>query len=244
MGEDMKQNRRRLFHAERLAAWQEVARRLAHEIRNPLTPIQLAAERVLRQSRKGVPDIDKVIEHSLPAIISEVETIRNLVAEFANFARLPGKRPETIDLNRFLSEVVSGLGGGQPGAAILFHPAAEPLEVRFDGDQLRRMVGNLIRNSMQSIPVAGEYGLIQLVLEKDVSTWRIVVSDNGCGIAPADQDRVFTPYFSGREGGSGLGLAIVEKIVIDHGGRIGFKSVPGSGTDFILEFPLTEGERL
>ncbi len=224
MSAELRQSRQRLFHAERIAAWQEVARRLAHEIKNPLTPIQLGAERILRQSRKGSENLGMIIEKVLPAMISEVRAIERLVDEFSSFARLPGKRTGVVDLGSFIEETVAPLKSAHEKILLTWFLEPGLVSAVFDKEQMRRALVNLVQNSLNAVAKTGRQGRIDLTIKSIAGSILFMVRDNGCGISAEDGNNVFAPYFSKTAGGTGLGLSIVEKIVVDHGGKIWFES--------------------
>lgn len=236
MSNELRQSRQRLYHAERIAAWQEVARRLAHEIKNPLTPIQLGAERILRQCRKGSETLPQIIEKMLPAMISEVKAIERLVDEFASFSRLPGKRIERVALAGFIDETLSPVRAAHEEILVGWQLEPGLESAVFDKEQIRRAIVNLVQNSINAVARTERAGRIEILVQGLAGNIMFSIEDNGCGIDPADGMQVFAPYFSRTEGGTGLGLSIVEKIVVDHGGKIWFESSPG-GTVFYLCIP-------
>ncbi len=236
-----------LVKVQRLAAWREVARRIAHEIRNPLTPIQLSAQRMRRRFRDRLSDGDpgeiKVFDECVDAITSQVESLKLLVDEFSNFARLPSAQPRPDDLNRIVSEVLASYAGNDDVEFVT--DLAENLPtVEVDREQMRRALTNLIDNAVaavrQSGRGAGEAGHIRLrsVHDAALQSVRLEVADDGEGIPPADRRRVFEPYFSTKDRGTGLGLAIVSRIVADHRGYVRVQQNEPRGTRFVIELPV------
>jgi len=227
-----------VVQAQRAQAWQEVARRMTHEIKNPLTPIKLSAERLLKKYRDGAPDLNAVLESSVRTIIREVDSLRKLVNEFSRIGRLPELRPEAVDLSALISDVVALYEGYRDLKIDVDLPAAAP-PVRADREQLRRALINLMDNAVAAVEGRGR---VWISLEHDAgrNRFRIRLSDDGCGIPPENRDRLFLPHFSTKSGGTGLGLAIVHKIVTDHGGRIRVEENLPRGARFVLELPGNE----
>jgi nitrogen fixation/metabolism regulation signal transduction histidine kinase len=238
MSNELAQSKQKLYRAERFAAWQEVAQRLAHEIKNPLTPIQLGAERILRQSRKESESLHQICEKVLPAIINEVKVIEDLINEFASFARLPEKHVMPVNVEKFLEETVEPLRALHEGIRFILTVGSIG-EKLFDREQMKRAIINLLQNAINAITKTARPGILQITAEKTDEGVRFIIRDNGCGIPPEVGDEVFAPYFSRHEGGTGLGLPIVEKIVHDHGGRVWFESSP-EGTSFYVTLSCTK----
>lgn len=222
----------RLVQAQKLAAWSEAARRIAHEIKNPLTPIQLSAERLLRKASEGSPDLGSVIERACTTIISEVRQLKNMVDEFSRFARMPAVHLKHTPLREVLEPAVNLYRDVKPGVEITL-AIDEDLKALLDAEQIRRAVINLLDNAVD----ATESGLIEVSASRREHSVVIEVTDPGRGIPPSDRDKLFTPYFSTKEKGTGLGLAIVSRIVHDHDGRISVHDNEPSGTRFEIELP-------
>ena len=230
-----------LIRAQRVAAWRDVARRLAHEIKNPLTPIQLSAERLKRHFRDAPPNARALVDECTSAIVTEVEALKNLVDEFAQFARMPAPRTVPSDLNALVTDAL-GLYAGLFGHIVLESSLDTSLPpVRVDPEQLRRVIINLVDNAIEALNAAGlPSPAVRVSTEHAVGDGlaRIVVSDNGPGLPPADRDKLFMPYYSTKQRGSGLGLAIVRRIVAEHGGSIEAGDETPHGTRFTIELPL------
>ena len=236
-----------LIRTQRVAAWRDVARRLAHEIKNPLTPIQLSAERLRRQFAGAPPNTRALIEECTSTIVAEVDSLKQLVDEFAQFARMPAPKAVLTDLNAVLTETVA-LYNGLLAHIELEKKFAEGLPpVRLDGEQIRRVIINLIDNAVEALGGAaaasrpdGSAPSIQLATTHDTSNGvvRVTVSDNGPGIPEEDREKLFLPYYSTKRRGSGLGLAIVRRIVAEHGGAIDVADNVPSGTIFTIEMPV------
>ena len=226
-----------LLKAQRLAAWREVAQRIAHEIKNPLTPIQLSAQRLRRRlSTNRSPEEKRLLEDATATIVQEVEGLKQLVDEFSRFARMPALQPRATDLGRLLEGVVVLYRESHPGLSIKssFSPDTPPVEV--DPDQIKRAVLNLVDNAVEAVAGGGAV-TVETVWMPESQRVRIVVADDGPGIAPEDKERMFLPYFSTKSGGTGLGLSIVHQIVTDHGGTIWVEDAAPQGTRFVLELP-------
>ncbi len=244
MMEDLRSAGERLIIAERIAAWQEIARRLAHEIKNPLTPIQMAMDTLRKVWRKQHPSFGEILEESTATVLEEVERLKRIVSEFSDFARLPKPAPMPTDLN----EVVASALALYEGATAVERRLTEGLPtIEVDKGQLTQVLLNLVENARDAI-AGKDDGLIVVATRKGDAGDRVelVVEDNGPGV-PADiRDRVFTPYFTTKQGkgGTGLGLAIVHRIVSDHGGRIVVGESTAGGARVIVELPLKPGQLL
>jgi two-component system nitrogen regulation sensor histidine kinase NtrY len=230
-----------LIRAQKVAAWREVARRLAHEIKNPLTPIQLCAQRLQRQFASAPDQVRSLVDECTGTIVGEVESLKALVDEFSQFARMPAPRRMPTDLHQLLLGTL-GLYEG------LFHDvrietlfAVSLPRVRLDPDQIRRVVINLVDNAIEAF---NQRGLLVVETHDDAAMGvvRIVIADDGPGIAPEERDKLFMPYYSTKKRGSGLGLAIVRRIVAEHGGTIEVGPNQPRGTRFTIELPREGGE--
>src|SRR3989441_1846055 len=224
-----------LMRAQKIAAWREVARRLAHEIKNPLTPIQLSAERIRKKYAEKGRDLDEIVEEGTAAIVSEVATLKNLVDEFTRFARLPAPNPVATSLQDVVAASLSLYNGVHSRVTIT--PICDPdlPRVLLDPDQMRRVLVNLLDNAVEAM---GGQGTVTIEARRDPSgTVRLEVADDGPGIREEDRDRLFLPYFSTKKKGTGLGLAIVHRIVSDHHGRIHVEHNKPRGARFVIELP-------
>jgi two-component system, NtrC family, nitrogen regulation sensor histidine kinase NtrY len=225
-----------LLKAQRLAAWREVAQRIAHEIKNPLTPIQLSAERLRRRlSSDRSPEEKRLLEEATGTIIQEVDGLRQLVDEFSRFARMPALTPKPTDLARLLEGVVVLYRESHPSLAIRSVFSELP-SIEVDPDQIKRAVLNLVDNAVEAVGGTGEV-VVQTEWLPEAHRARIVVADDGPGIAADDRDRLFVPYFSTKATGMGLGLPIVHQIVSDHGGTIRVEDNTPHGSRFVIELP-------
>jgi two-component system, NtrC family, nitrogen regulation sensor histidine kinase NtrY len=233
-----------LIRAQRVSAWRDVARRLAHEIKNPLTPIQLSAERLRRHFTKSEPQTRQLVDECSTNIVGAVESLKGLVDEFSQFARMPAPRAVSSDLNALLDEALA-LYAGLSRVTIVrqFDPALP--QVRVDPEQFKRVVINLVDNAVEAFAarqggqVAYAVGTITLETSFDerARAVRLVVSDDGPGLGDADRTKVFLPYYSTKGRDSGLGLAIVRRIIVEHGGSIEVGDAEPSGARFTIELP-------
>ncbi len=254
MVSEVESSRARIEYLQRIGAWQEMARRLAHEIKNPLTPIQLAVQEVHRRYGADDPAFKKLLDTTLEIVEDEVGTLRRLVSEFSSFARLPQSTLEKQDLGEFLSEQrerislveEEGLdgemfGGGTVlprGIELEFELCDGPAEAHFDHQMLRRALLNLIRNAGQAVEGSGKaHGKVVVTLSRQGDYWVIDVDDDGPGIPLEMRDAVFDPYVTTKTEGTGLGLAIVKKIVVDHGGSIRAEESPSGGARMRVRLP-------
>jgi len=227
-----------LLKAQRMEAWREVARRIAHEIKNPLTPIQLSAQRLRRRYQAQFSENDTVFEECTLMIIKQVDDLKNLVNEFSNFARMPASNPTLNNLNNVVSEALLLFQEAHKEISFQFNGAPDLPKFNLDREQIKRAVINLIDNA---VAVVGKDGLIELTTSYNPSLQMatLTVSDNGSGIPQDHKPRLFEPYFSTKKTGTGLGLAIVSTIVSDHNGYIRVKDNSPKGTKFIIELPVT-----
>jgi two-component system nitrogen regulation sensor histidine kinase NtrY len=225
-----------LMRAQKIAAWREVARRLAHEIKNPLTPIQLSAQRIRKKYAERSADLDEIVEEGTAAIIGEVAGLKNLVDEFARFARLPAPNPVPTDMELFVSSALAIYDTRYPRIRIVPHCDPGLPRALLDQEQMKRALVNLIDNAVEAM---GGEGTVTISARRASSpgTIRIEVADDGPGIRPQDRDRLFLPYFSTKRRGTGLGLAIVHRIVTDHKGRIRVEDNQPRGARFIIDLP-------
>jgi len=224
--------------AQRMAAWREVARRIAHEVKNPLTPIQLSAQRLKKKYGHRIAQEDgKVFEECTDLIVNQVEELKRLVNEFSNFARMPASNPTPSDINQIITESVGLFREAQKNTRIVFNDSTEVPMYKVDKEQIKRVMINLLDNAIGAIDGDGEIE-IDLSFDKEQEMVRIEVADNGRGIPPEHKMRLFEPYFSTKKQGSGLGLAIVSTIISDHNGFIRVHDNKPRGTKFIIELPL------
>ena len=232
------EQRRDLARLERAAAWRGMARTLAHEVKNPLTPILLAVNQARDRYRGDDQEYAELLQEVAEIVGEEVEKLRRLVREFGDFARMPRPEPRPGDL----AELLADLGQLYGPERLTVEGADAPLPGWFDGDALRRALINLVDNGLAATTQAGGGEPVLLSAQPGTETpaVRLTIRDRGVGIAPENLDRIFEPDFTTKRDGMGLGLAVVTGIVAGHGGRIDVTSRPGDGTTFTLDLPLTE----
>jgi two-component system nitrogen regulation sensor histidine kinase NtrY len=230
-----------LIRAQKSAAWREAARRIAHEIKNPLTPIQLSAQRILKKYRESSGDLPQVLEEGTETIISEVNSLKAMVDEFSRFARIPPVSASPADPRAVIDSALSLYDGTRPGIQFERDYDGTPVQAMLDAEQIKRVLINLIDNAVEAMPDGGTI-TVATRHEAAAGIMRIEVSDDGPGIPPEDRDRLFLPHFSTKRRGTGLGLAICNRIVSDHGGTIRVEDNEPRGVRFIIEIPCA-GER-
>jgi nitrogen fixation/metabolism regulation signal transduction histidine kinase len=255
---EIESNRARIEYLQRIGAWQEMARRLAHEIKNPLTPIQLAVQEVHRRCPDTVPSYQKLVNETLQIVEDEVETLRHLVSEFSSFARMPQATLKLNDLAAFLRQQERGfqmleedeLSHEDPLERLTPVGSPSPIQISvitpenacpayFDAHMFRRVIINLVRNAVQAILGAGrEQGQVTVQLTPgDATSWLLDVDDDGPGIPEELRPVIFDPYVTTKGTGTGLGLAIVKKIIVEHGGTIDVLATPKGGAKLRITLP-------
>jgi two-component system nitrogen regulation sensor histidine kinase NtrY len=239
MTEQLIEQRDRAIQAERVAAWRELARRLAHELKNPLFPLQITIENLQRAREQSPDEFDEVFRESTATLLAELQNLKLIVGQFSDFAKMPKPEMETVDANVLVRDVVRLF-------EVQFHadgrPPIEPrlelteADVRMSADplQLTRALRNLVLNAMDAMP---EGGTLRIRTERLDETVRIEVADTGHGLTEEEAARLFTPYYTTKRHGTGLGLAIVQSVVSDHDGRITVASQPGCGATFTIDLP-------
>ncbi|MCP4134654.1 MAG: HAMP domain-containing protein [bacterium] len=245
MVRELESNRKLMYQKQRLEAWREMARRLVHEIKNPLTPIRLSAERMRQRFMENNPYIEKIILYGTETIIEEVDVLMDILSEFTVFARLPEMKPEKTDINPLLENCAYFLVGRENIRFDVEKDERIP-PVYLDKILMRQALVNLIQNAIDAIDASGHDGVIsiasELIDDEEQLFYRIRISDNGIGISEEDLNNIFEPGFSKKKSGTGLGLAIVEKIILEHRGVIHCQSEKGSGTEFIIGLPINKDE--
>ena len=234
MTQELRDMRARLADAERESAWQDIARRIAHEIKNPLSPIQLAMETLRKAHAKQLPEFDEIFEESTRAILDEVRRIEHIVREFSEFARLPKPRPGQLELGALVEDTVN-LYRPDDVRVQLSRPEG-PLDARVDREQIAQVLVNLLQNAFDAARAAGA-PRVEVTLERKQSNVLIHVDDNGRGIARDARERVFEPYYTTKEHGTGLGLAIARRIAVEHHGSLEASDSPLGGARFTLRVP-------
>ncbi|MDH3442664.1 MAG: ATP-binding protein, partial [Deltaproteobacteria bacterium] len=226
---------------QRMEAWREVARRIAHEIKNPLTPIQLSAERLRKRYANLLDGDGAVLDKCTNTIIRQVEELKKLVNEFAQFARLPAAELAVNDLNEVVREALFLYQEGHRDIQFEFHPGVIPA-LELDRNQIKRVLINLLDNAVTAMDGNGE---VEIATSYDRALTKVCLemADNGRGLPPEVRSRIFEPYFSTKQDGTGLGLSIVSAIVEDHHGYIRVRSNEPKGTRFIIELPVRTSSR-
>jgi nitrogen fixation/metabolism regulation signal transduction histidine kinase len=234
MTQDLASNRLRLAQAERVAAWREVARRLAHEIKNPLTPIAMSVETLRDALAAGRRDFPEIFDEGTRAIGEEVRRLKRIVDEFSRFARLPAPERAAVAPEELVGAVLALYPSAPPGVSVERRIAPGLPAVSADRDQVLQLLLNLLRNALDAMP---EGGPLLLEARAEGAGVALSVKDGGAGISAEDLPHVFEPYFTKKEGGTGLGLAIAHRIAEEHGGRLTVESTPGQGATFTLWLP-------
>ncbi|MGB9715922.1 MAG: sensor histidine kinase [Thermodesulfovibrionales bacterium] len=227
-----------IIKAQKAIAWQEVARRIAHEIKNPLTPIKLSAERLIKKWERKDSDFNQIFEHSTKTIIKEVEGMKRLVDEFSKFSKMPEIKKKPTSLQKIIEDVVNLYKGYKEVEINLLLPEDDHL-VELDGEQFKRVIINIFDNAIHAI---SNKGTIDIRLNFDLSSNKayLDIADNGTGIKDEDKEKLFFPYFSTKKDGTGLGLAIANRIVAEHKGYIKVRDNKPKGTVFTIEIPIHE----
>ena len=230
-----------LQRAERAAAWREVARRMAHEIKNPLTPVQLSAQRLQKKYGDRLGEDGSVFWECTKTIIDQVEVLKNLVNEFSRYARLPVTHLAPNDLNAVISDSVVLFKDAHKGIVFEFQQGADIPPLMLDPEQIRRVMVNLLDNAVAAVDGAGGRIEVRTAYDRDGLKARVEVADNGCGIPPGYKVKMFEPYFSTKRAGTGLGLAIVNSVIADHHGWVSVEDNRPQGTIVAFELPVPNG---
>jgi len=238
MTEQILEQRERALQAERVAAWRELARRLAHELKNPLFPLQITIENLQRARARSEAEFDEVFRESTTTLLAELANLKTIIGRFSDFAKMPAPEFETIDLNDVVRGVMklydARLHDGSGTIDPRIDLAAGELRIHADRDQLHRALGNLVLNAMDAMPGGG---VLRVATARTESGARLSVADSGQGLTEEECGRLFTPYYTTKRYGTGLGLAIVQSVVSDHHGKISVASQPGSGATFTIDLP-------
>jgi len=231
-----------LQKAERAAAWREVARRMAHEIKNPLTPIQLSAQRLQKKYGDILKEDGGVFQECTQTIVNQVEVLKNLVNAFSRYARMPVTTPSPNDLNKVIGETVSLYQDAHKETAFWFLRGEGIPMLNIDPEQIKRVMVNLLDNAVAALTPPGGEIEIRSMHDRERRRAIVEIADNGCGVPPSFKVKIFEPYFSTKRSGSGLGLAIVTSIIGDHHGQISIRDNQPRGTVVTFELPTPEGE--
>ncbi|HYV63037.1 MAG TPA: ATP-binding protein [Bryobacteraceae bacterium] len=237
MTEQLLEQRERAIQAERVAAWRELARRLAHELKNPLFPLQITIENL--QRARGSADFDEVFDESTATLLAELDNLKTIIGRFSDFAKMPTPQFETVDVNEVVRSVMKLCdarfqANGRPRIEPVLELEGEGIRISADPEQLRRAFGNLVLNAMDAMP---EGGTLHIRTARHDGGARVEISDSGQGLTEEECGRLFTPYYTTKQHGTGLGLAIVQSVVSDHQGKIAVVSQPGRGATFVIDLP-------
>ena len=229
----------RLVQAERVAAWRELARRLAHELKNPLFPLQLTVENLIRSRTQYPEQFEEVFRESSQTLLTELANLKAIIGRFSEFSKMPQPQLQRVNVNEVLRGVVQLFQAqfnvpGKPAIECRLETDESVGPIAADPELLHRAISNLVLNAMDAMP---QGGTLRLLSRREPQKVIIEVSDAGTGLTPEECGRIFTPYYTSKQHGSGLGLAIVQSVVSDHGGTITVRSQPGKGTAFVIELP-------
>ncbi len=245
MTRQLSEQRERLVQSERVAAWRELARRLAHELKNPLFPLQLTVENLARARSLPAAEFDEVFHESLRTLSGEVVNLKNVIARFSDFSKMPKPQLQEVDAAEALQRVAALheplLKHHQPPIELQWNPSPEPVLIFADPELLHRALVQPGLNAMDAMPNGGT---IRLGPQRKDEFAEIIVSDNGTGMTAEECERLFTPYYTTKQNGTGLGLAIVQSVISDHGGTIKVHSEPGSGSTFVIDLPAAAPARV
>jgi two-component system, NtrC family, nitrogen regulation sensor histidine kinase NtrY len=234
MTHELVEQRERLVQAERVAAWRELARRLAHELKNPLFPLQITVENMQRARESYPEQFDEVFREGTSALLAELATLKQIIARFSDFAKMPAPEMQPVNLNELAAETLKLFEPqlAQAGVRAVAKMDASLRAVEADPEQMARVLRNLILNAIDAMPEGGTLTVRTASLAAGV---RLEISDTGQGLTPEECERLFTPYYTTKTHGTGLGLAIVQSVVSDHKGRIAVESEKGKGTTFRID---------
>jgi nitrogen fixation/metabolism regulation signal transduction histidine kinase len=234
--------RERLVQAERVAAWRELARRLAHELKNPLFPLQITVENMQRARDRYPEQFDEVFREGTATLLAELAQLKQIIARFSDFARMPTPEMQPTDLNALAAETVRffepQLAQARVSAALKLDPSLRAVPA--DPEQIRRALRNLVLNAIDAM---GEGGTLTVRTASIGNGARLEIADTGSGLTPEECERLFTPYYTTKTHGTGLGLAIVQSVISDHHGHVSVQSEKGKGSTFRIELYGTSSDR-
>lgn len=244
MTTQLTEQRERAIQAERVAAWRELARRLAHELKNPLFPLQITIENMRRARQLARAEFEEIFEESTATLLAELANLKTIIGRFSDFAKMPAPQRAPVDLNEIVRGVINLYDAqfqadGRPRIQPMLDLPDEKLVLAGDADQLRRAVSNLVLNAIDAMPNGGILRVSTVQKEDRV---HLAISDSGQGLTEEECVRLFTPYYTTKQHGTGLGLAIVQSVVSDHHGKISVTSAPGKGAAFLIDLPLRQGD--
>ncbi len=240
----LEENTRKLRQSEREGAWREMARQVAHEIKNPLTPMKLSIQHLLRVQEAQPERVVPLLQRTAHTLIEQIDSLSRIASEFSNFAQMPKADNRPVNLNELLQKAFDLFEKNQPGNLDLYLSLPEKTCTVFgDKEHLVRVLNNLITNAIQAIPDTrrGEVSIL-MDIRSNLQHILIEIRDNGSGISEAAQEKVFSPYFTTKNSGTGLGLALTKNMIEAMGGEIYFRTVPDQGTSFFIVLPLMQLE--
>jgi nitrogen fixation/metabolism regulation signal transduction histidine kinase len=228
-----------LVQAERVAAWRELARRLAHELKNPLFPLQLTMENLVRARQQSPEQFEEVFRESSRTLLAEISNLKGIIGRFSEFSKMPQPQLRPVQLNDLVRGVLQlfqaqleAPGRAKINCQLELDPHLKP--VAADAELLHRAISNLVLNALDAMP---QGGTLRVRTRREESKVLIEVADTGAGMTAEERERIFTPYYTSKPQGTGLGLAIVQSVVSDHGGRVRVQTELGRGTTFVIELP-------
>jgi two-component system nitrogen regulation sensor histidine kinase NtrY len=241
MTRELVDQRERLVQSERVAAWRELARRLAHELKNPLFPLQLTVENMIR-AKKASPEIfEEVFAEGATTLTDEINNLKTIIGRFSDFSKMPKPQVDEVDMRDVLLRVIRLYGPSlqqqKCPIEIVSEISADRLPVSVDGELMHRALSNLVLNAMDAMP---DGGTLTIAAARHGNNIRVTIADTGKGMTQEECERLFTPYYTTKQKGTGLGLAIVQSVIADHHGTIGVESNPGRGTMFIIDLPAND----
>jgi signal transduction histidine kinase len=239
MTTELQEQRQRLVQTERVAAWRELARRLAHELKNPLFPLQLTVENLVRARQQRPELFEETFQESADTLLAEIANLKGIIARFSEFSKMPEPRFQNVDVNgllRAVQRLFQSQFAPSPQATVRCELALDPdlQPIAADAELLHRAVSNLVLNAIDAMPNGGT---LTLATHHNDDRVTIQISDTGSGLTQEECERLFTPYYTSKQHGTGLGLAIVQSVISDHGGKISVQSQPGHGAAFLIELP-------
>lgn len=243
MTEELMGQRERLVQSERVAAWRELARRLAHELKNPLFPLQITVENLLRARQNTPQEFDEVFQESTATLLAEIANLKTIIGRFSDFSKMPAPQLQAVDLNelvRGVAQLFQGQLNREPGRIQPRLQLGDVHQVSADPVLLRRVIENLVLNAIDAMPQGGTL-TFRTMTSSDNRFALFELADTGAGLTAEECERLFTPYYTTKQHGTGLGLAIAQSVISDHHGRITVSSIKDQGTTFHVELPLWDG---
>jgi nitrogen fixation/metabolism regulation signal transduction histidine kinase len=239
MTHELVEQKERLIQTERVAAWRELARRLAHELKNPLFPLQLTVENLMRAREHSPEMFEEMFRESASTLLAEISNLKTIISRFSEFSKMPQPQFQAVQVNEIVENVMrlyqtQLAASGRPPITCDLQLSDAAGEIAADPELLHRALSNLVLNAMDAMP---QGGTLSLRTSRQENGAVIEVADTGTGLTREECSRLFTPYYTSKRHGTGLGLAIVQSVVTDHGGKISVHSRPDQGTTFRIELP-------